>query len=58
MHRRVGLAGPQNRSGNRNIFGNNNFNCNNVTIAPQRVPFTKQVGEELLARMAGKKYYS
>ncbi len=44
---------PGGVNGNCNNFGNNNFNCNTL-IAPHRVPFTNEIGQELLGHMTNK----
>jgi hypothetical protein len=45
---------PGGVSGNCNNFGNNNFNCNTLNIAPPRAIFTSDLGRDLLAHMPDK----
>jgi hypothetical protein len=46
---------PPTVSGNCNNFGNNNFNCNTLNVAPPRATFSEQLGAQLLAHMSEKK---
>lgn len=44
-----------NQSGNCNNYGNNNINCNTFNVAPPKLIFSQQLGQELLTRMPDKK---
>jgi len=54
----VAQAPPAGVSGNCNNFGNNNFNCNTLNIAPSRATFSDELGAQLLAHMPEKKSVS
>jgi len=50
----IAQTAPPSISGNCNNYGNNNFNCNTLNVAPPRALFSEEIGNQMLTHMPDK----